>query len=563
MNWRYRFTLGTLVILFCFVIVRLLYWQVVKAAELTTLGKSQYGALITVSPKRGEILANDGFPLVANKVSYLVFANPKEIENKDEISKILGNDLQVDPASISAQLSLNRFWVPLYYNADFSIKAKIDQEKVNGIGYEEQYSRFYPEASMAAQLIGFLGKDELGQDKGYFGLEGYYDRLLKGKAGQSVEIHDAFGRPILAQATTQTGVQNGQTIKLSIDRAIQYDVESKLKDGVEKYGAKQGMAIIMDPKTGSILAMAVYPKFDPQTFWQYPPQTYINPIISDFYEPGSTFKSIVMASAIDAGVVTPDTKCDICSGPVSLGGFDIRTWDNNYFPNTSMTDVIIHSDNTGMVFVSKKMGLNRLYSYLNAFGIGHQTDIDLQGEAVPELRSVDQWRSIDVATASFGQGIDVTPIELLEAFSALANGGKRMQPHVVSQIQSDDGEVVTIPPREINQPISAETAQVITEILVDAVNKGEAQFARLHGYRIAGKTGTAQIPISGHYDPSKTVASFIGFAPADNPKFSMLVIYDEPSSSIYGSETAAPTFFTIAKDLLNYYNIPPSVPNDP
>src|SRR5581483_1779138 len=220
MNWRYRATLITLIAFFCLVTVRLFYWQVVKADELSRLGQEQYSALINIDPKRGEILTSDGFPIVANKVSYLVFANPKEIKNKDEASKLLADSLQIDVASVSAQLSLNRFWVPLYYNADFKTKAQVEKQKIDGVGFTEQYSRLYPEASMAAKVVGFVGKDEEGNNKGYFGLEGYYDRLLRGKAGEDIEIHDAFGRPILAEANTNTSVENGSNLKLSIDRAI-------------------------------------------------------------------------------------------------------------------------------------------------------------------------------------------------------------------------------------------------------------------------------------------------------------------------------------------------------
>ncbi|HVZ58555.1 MAG TPA: penicillin-binding transpeptidase domain-containing protein, partial [Patescibacteria group bacterium] len=206
--------------------------------------------------------------------------------------------------------------------------------------------------------------------------------------------------------------------------------------------------------------------------------------------------------------------------------------------------------------------LNRMFDYLNRYGIGQATNIDLQGEVTPYLRPKDQWYPIDLATSSFGQGISVTPIELLSAFASLANGGKRMEPHIVSSVETPEGQTITIPPKVVNQPISEETSKIITEILVNAVNNGEAKFARLPGYRIAGKTGTAQIPVAGHYDPTKTIASFIGYAPAEDPKFVMLVIYDKPTTSIYGAETAAPTFFKIAQRALTYFNIAPTEATD-
>jgi cell division protein FtsI/penicillin-binding protein 2 len=264
-----------------------------------------------------------------------------------------------------------------------------------------------------------------------------------------------------------------------------------------------------------------------------------------------------MSAALDRKLVKATTKCDKCSGPVSIGGYDIHTWNDKYFPNETMIDVIQHSDNTGMVFVAEKLGLDGMISSLNSFGIGDNTGIDLQGEVSAALKPKSQWYGVDLATTGFGQGISVTPIELLDAVAAIANDGKRMEPHIVEAVEDPNGSVVKIPPKVLDSPISPETAKVMTEIMVNAVNKGEASFARLKGYRVAGKTGTASIPIEGHYDPNQTIASFVGFAPADDPKFVMLVILNRPTSSIYGAETAAPIFFDISKSLFAYYGIPP------
>ncbi|MDE2026616.1 MAG: penicillin-binding protein 2, partial [Patescibacteria group bacterium] len=283
-----------------------------------------------------------------------------------------------------------------------------------------------------------------------------------------------------------------------------------------------------------------------------------NPFISDLYEPGSTMKPLVMAGAIDKGLLKPDSICPICNGPVQVGDYAIHTWDDKYFPNTTMEDVLKHSDNTGMVYVSEKMGLDRMLANFRSFGQTDTTGVDLQGEVASNMLDRKIWYPIDVATSAFGQGISITPMELLDGFSALANDGVRMQPRLVNKIITSDGETITIPPTELSRPISSRTAKMMTEMLVYTVNKGEASFARLKGYRIAGKTGTASIPVAGHYDPTKTIASFVGYAPADNPKFVMLVIFNRPSASIYGAETAAPIFFDIAQHILSYYNIPPT-----
>ncbi|MEK7551349.1 MAG: penicillin-binding protein 2, partial [Patescibacteria group bacterium] len=318
-----------------------------------------------------------------------------------------------------------------------------------------------------------------------------------------------------------------------------------------------GMVGIMDPKTGQIIALSAFPSFDPTTYYEFEPELYKNPFISDLYEPGSTFKPLVMSSALDAKLVTPTTKCDICAGPVAIGGYDIHTWNDKYQKNINMIETIQHSDNTGMVFVAKKLGLDGMLNFLSKFGIGDTTGIDLQGEVYAPLKEKNQWYEVDLATTGFGQGISITPIQLLTAIGAIANEGKRMEPHVVAAVENNEGKFIKIEPKVIETPISGQTAKVMAEIMVNAVNKGEASWARVKGYRIAGKTGTASIPIAGHYDPNQTIASFVGFAPSNDPKFVMIVIINRPTTSIYGAETAAPVFFDIARSLLNYYGIPP------
>ena len=560
MIWRYRLILFIFVGSFFLIITRLFYWQGVRAEELYFLGKTQYGYSMVVLPKRGEIRTADNYPIVANKPSYLVFAQPQNISKQDKkkIISLLPPILDADPASISASLSLNLLWAPLKGSIDVNIKKEIEKLELPGIGFEEVSTPFYPEASMAAHLIGFVGKNDLGEDKGNYGLEGYYERQLKGKAGKLVETKDALGRPILAKIDQESGAINGRSLILSIDRSIQFTVERALKKGIERYQATGGMVGVMDPKTGNILAMASSPSFDPREYEKYEEKLYKNPFISSVYEPGSTFKALVMASALDAKVIKPDTKCPICGGPITIGEYQIKTWNNKYMKDITMVETIAHSDNTGMVFVSQSLGLDKMLDYLDKFGIGNTTGIDLQGEVAPRLRDRNYWYPIDVATAGFGQGISVTPIQLLDGFASLANGGKRMEPHIVSAIETPDKKRIPIEPKVLGTPISETTAKVITEILVNAVDKGEAKWAKPKGYRIAGKTGTAQIPIAGHYDANKTIASFMGFAPADDPKFVMLVIVDRPTTSIYGSETAAPIFFDIARDLLTYFGIPPT-----
>lgn len=558
MKWRYPFIFITLVFFFVVVITRLFYWQVVKAEMLSEWAQSQYSGVVKVLPRRGEIKTSDGFPIATNKVSYLLYVNPTEVKDKNKTIQALSSLLDLSVASISAKFVPDRLWIKIKERIDPSKKEEIEKINLPGVGFEESYSRFYPEASIAAHLVGFVGQNESQQDRGSVGLEAFYDRFLRGKEGYAVELHDALGRPILSKRIDRVSGLEGGNLSLSVDRSVQFLAEQKLKLGIERYGALGGMVGIMDPNTGDIITMASAPSFSPQKYWEYDQNLYTNPFITNSYEPGSTLKPIIMASALDAGLITPQTKCNICGGPVTVGDYDLHTWNDKYYKDTNMIEVIQHSDNTGMVFVALKLGVDRMISYLKKFGIGEMTNIDLQGEIAPPLKARSAWYEADLATTGFGQGISITPIELLTAFSVLANEGKMMQPRVVTAFENANGEVLKVPTKVKGTPISGKTAKIMTEMLVNAVEKGEAQWTKLKGYRIAGKTGTASIPVKGHYDPNNTIVSFIGFAPVENPKFVMLVILEKPTTSIYAAETAAPIFFDIAADLLSYYGIPPS-----
>jgi cell division protein FtsI/penicillin-binding protein 2 len=312
----------------------------------------------------------------------------------------------------------------------------------------------------------------------------------------------------------------------------------------------------MDSQTGHILAMVSLPGYDPSRFTDYSPDLYKNPIVSEGYEPGSTFKTIVMSSALDAGVITPDTPCEICTGPQLINGEYIRSYDNKYYPNTSMRDVILHSDNIGMVFVSRRLGKTKMLDYIRKYGFGKLTGVDIQEESTPEIRPDSQWQDVDWATAAFGQGIAVTRLQMVTAVNAIANQGILLPPRIVTGIQSD-GVTKPVPVPPPSYVISPESAATMTNIMTYAVDNGEVRYYRVPGYSVAGKTGTAQVPIAGHYDPNVVIASFVGFAPADNPKFTMLVTLKNPQNNSWGSTTAAPIWFKIAGELFRYFQIPP------
>lgn len=554
------------IVFFLAILARLFYWQILQAEFLQAQAEGQHLVEAKVGALRGSIRYLDGSILASSNPSFRLFGLPKiipedkKLELAYTLAKVLTEDTQdevdTEAKDLLEQLSQPLYWVLLKKNISFNQKLKIEKLNLKGLGFEQTSTRFYPEGSSSAHVLGFVGSDAKGEDIGYFGLEGFYEGELKGVAGVFKVERDALGVPISIGQFQTDDVKNGKDLILNIDRTVQFIVEKILKGGLEKYGAKVASAVVMDPKTGAILALASFPNYDPAKFYNFP-NIYQNPIVADQYEPGSTFKVLVMSAAINEDVVKPETQCDICSGPIQLGGFSLRTWNNKYSPNTTMQDVIIHSDNTGMVFTGLKIGVDKFYEYLVNFGLGNLTGVDLQDESAPDLRPKEEWREIDLATSSFGQGIAVTPIQMVRAVAAIANGGYLMEPHVVKFIKDENG-TFQIHPKVIRQVIKESTAKIITEMMVKAASEGEAKWAKPKGFKIAGKTGTAQIPIAGHYDPEKTIASFVGFAPADDPKFVMLVRYDQPSTSPYGSETAAPTFFEIAKQLFNYYKIAPS-----
>lgn len=555
---RFSAILIIFLVLYAAVLARLFYFQVIFASPLAEAGKNQSTDSLPIEPIRGEIQMSDGFPIAANSISYLLYLNPKLLESTGQVTHQLSQELDVEEASVAAKIDEDLFWVKIAEGIDEKKKKEIESLNNKAIGFQMLDDRYYPESSMAAHLVGFVGKDENGFDKGYFGVEGYYNKQLAGRAGRLYAVKDALGNPVLSDIREEKKL-DGRNIKLSLDRTIQYFAENRLKNGIERFEAQGGTVIIMNPKTGKILAMASYPQFDPQTYEKFPEETYKNPAISSVYEPGSTFKVLVMASGLDAGVVRPTTKCTICDGPVQVGEYSIKTWNNKYYPNTTMTEVIEHSDNTGMVYVGRKLGLKRLTDYLKKFGINDVTGIDLQGETSGVVRPEEEWYEVDLATASFGQGISITPLQLVTAVGSIANDGILMQPQVVDEITTEDGETIKIEPKEKGRTVSKRSAKEMAMIMVSAVEKGDSKWVQLDGYKVAGKTGTAQIPVAGHYDPNQTIASFVGFFPAYDPEIVMLVLVDRPKSSIYGSETAAPVFFEIARDIVNYLNLPKDI----
>ena len=577
------------IILFIFSAVltgRLFYWQILKHEDFVVVAKTQIENTVFVGAKRGKILATDGSVLVANQKAYLMYALLPDISESKKESKKNEEDFYQDLATklaiplfrekiakvekisqaekdeirdgirdgIIAQLQQKGLiWVPLARKISESTRGEIKKLSIEGIGFEEDTKRFYPENDLAPSLLGFIGKDNQGNDKGYFGLEGFFDSKLRGRSGTLIQEVDAFGRPILAASPEGLGAQDGSDLLTTIDKTVQFTIDRKLKEGIKRYGAKSGAVIVLEPKTGSLLASSSFPTYSLDDPTNSKPQYYKNLGISAVFEPGSTFKSITFASALDSGSIKTDTICP-CKGPIKSGGYEVQTFDNKYYPNSTITDILQRSDNIGAAFAAQKMGTDTFLKYINDFGLGVASGIGLQGEENGIIKNKADWHEIDLINAGFGQGVSVTPLQLVNSLAAIANDGVLMKPFVVKKIINDRNEI-EFGPKKVRRVIKSSTATVMKQLLLAAVEGGEAKNLIPKGYRVGGKTGTAQIPIPGGYS-TKTVASFIGFGPVEEPKFAMIVVLFEPSASIFAAETAEPLFFEMIEELYPYWGIP-------
>jgi cell division protein FtsI/penicillin-binding protein 2 len=565
---REKFFVVSVLIALATILTRLFYWQVIQAKTLQAAAENQYQRSFTSSGSRGEIFTSDNYPLVTNEPIYRLFAQPHLLKvNPNLVSESLAQIIsEQEMASVSAQQSTkldiiekltkpNAKWVSLHSAINKDSKEKIEALKIFGLGFDLYERRAYPEASMAAHITGFVGKDDLGLDIGYFGIEGALEKELQSRSNTTTVITDALGIQLLGSGLTQN-TPNGRAVVTTIRRDVQFVIEEYLRDGIEKYGAKSGEIIVMDPTTGKILGLAAFPTYNQESFYEFPPEQYKNPSIADLYEPGSTFKILTVASGIDSGVITPETTCTKCSGPRVFGKYTIKTWNDVYNPGITIEEGLAKSDNTAMIFVAELLGSSKFSEYLQKFQIGRQLNIDLQEDVnTPFTEKLGQ---VELATTSFGQGVVVNSLQLLRAVSAIANQGEIMRPMIVEKVIDPlSGEELLTPIVSESQVISPQTAQTVTKMMITAAQAGEAQWTASKTHTIAGKTGTSQVAAGGSYDENKTIASYIGFVPPDKPKFIMLVKLVEPTSSPWAAETAAPLWYDVANKLFLLFNIPP------
>lgn len=555
------------------IIGRLGIVQVMKHGYYVALAQDQHEVVQNLTARRGEIYfqeygSNDLFPAAVNQRLYLLYAVPKQVTEDERVIKQLSEILKItddaEKEKFRAKLAKkNDVYEPLLKKITDEQKQEIDKLHIIGLYFSEEDGRLYPEGSLAAQVVGFVGSDEKGDRIGRYGIEGYYNDKLEGKDGLLKAETDTAGRWISVANREVKKANDGENLVLTIDRVVQYKAEERLKKAITDYEADRGTVIVMNPKTGAIIAMATAPTFDPNNYSKVENYSvYSNLAINGTYEPGSVFKPFNMAAAIDSEVVSPETTYED-TGLVKVGKFTINNALRKAYGIQTMTQALEKSLNVGMVFVMNKLGLDRAYDYVTKFGFRTLTGIDLEQESEGKIRDKEKMKPIDLATMGFGQGIDVTPIQVLSAFSSIANDGKVMKPYVVDRTIQPDGQVKKTESELVQQAISPRTASKISAMLVSVVEKGNN--AKIKGYRVGGKTGTAQVANKGKvgYDPNQRIASFVGFAPLEDPKFTILVRLDNPKKAggaeVWGETTAAPVFHDIAKFLLTYYQVPPSV----
>lgn len=560
---RINFLFFVLIFIGAVIIIRLYSLQVLSYSSYKALSENQHSVFKSLVPSRGEIFLRDKdglYSVAVNRETRLAFAVPKEIENLDEATDFVSSTLGMDRDEVRAKMDRpNDMYEVLKHRLSEEEIAAIEERKISGIRMADESYRYYPAGELAANVVGFVGwsGDQFG---GKYGIERRFEDEMRGKEGKIFQNKDASGRWITIGDRLLEPAEDGKDIVLTIDHIVQFETEKILKGAVEKYEADSGTIVVMEPETGKILAMANYPTFDPNEYAKVEDMSaFRNLAVNDAYESGSVFKTFTLAAALDSGKITPDTTYTD-TGVVHEAGFSIQNSDYKAYGLQTMTQVLEYSLNTGVIFAEKLIGNKNFQDYVKRFGFGDITGIDLFGETPGKINNLDNLKSdIQFFTASFGQGITVTPIQLAVAYSAIANGGKILKPQIVEK-EIGVGKEEVFDPQEIRRAISPKAALDTVGMLVNVVKNGHGKLAAVPGYLVGGKTGTAQVASQEKkgYEEGKNIGSFAGLAPADNPKFVVVVRMDNPKAVEWAESSAAPTFGEVMKFLLEYYNIEPT-----
>ena len=550
---RRYFLLLVLLAGFGVILFRLVNLQVLQAAELTARADRQHQKSVLLEGARGTVTDRHGKVLAMNVEVPSIFGVPTSLDNPGNAARSLSPVLRLRRDEIEKKLRQDKHFVWLARKVEPEQGRRLEQLSIDGIGMVMEGRRFYPKGPLLAHVLGFVGMDGIGLE----GLERRYESQLHGEKRLTILQRDALGRTVFPKGLREQAPSAGHTLTLTIDEVIQYIAEKELEEAVDHARAKSGAIIVMEPQSGAILAMAVSPRFDPNAVATLTADRWRNRALTDTYEPGSTMKVVVAAAALEERVMMPGSMLFGENGRMTVANTTIH--DHEKLGWMTFAQMIQKSSNIGAAKTGMLLGEQRLYRYLQAFGFGQRTDIDLPGEVGGLLKSPREWGRRSLASISMGQEVGVTPLQMLSAVAAIANDGVLMRPHVVSDVRDQKGQPVKeILPHVRRRVVSPATARTLTTILEGVVTSGTGTKAAIPGFRVAGKTGTAQKvdPRTGAYSSALSIGSFVGFVPADSPRLAMIVVIDEPQGEAWGGVVAAPVFRRVGEQALTYMGVP-------
>jgi cell division protein FtsI/penicillin-binding protein 2 len=549
-NRRIGLLAAAFLVLLAATLAKAVWIQVVKGPEYAAMALRQHRETVVVPAARGTIVDRTGEPLALGRLATTIYANPRQIDQARDLTLAAGKYLGSDPAVLYPTLvDRSRGFVFVARKADPRKAEKLEKLGYAGLGFYPEELRYYPQGPVAAQILGYAGLD----NKGLEGLERSLEGTLAGRPGSQTIVKDPFGRALdVVETKAETP---GKNVRLTIDRQIQANAEEVLHATVRRWGASSATAVVMDPQTGAILAMATAPRFNANRFATTRADRRRNRAVTDTYEPGSTFKLVTVAAGLQEGIVNPRSSF-LLPPTLKVADRTIRESHSRGTERLNVRQIVEYSSNIGTITIAQRLGQGRLASWIDRFGFGKSTGIDFPGESAGFALPVDQWSGSTIGTVPIGHGIAVTPIQMARAYSVIANGGTLVRPHLIDRI---DGTNVST--RKVRRVVSRDVAEQMLSMLRGVVVEGTGTEAAIPGYTVAGKTGTAaKIDPNGRYSTSRYVASFVGLVPASKPKLVVMVMVDEPRGGFYGGVVAAPAFREIARFNLQYLEIPQDAP---
>lgn len=542
------------------VVFRLMQVQLLRHDHYVARAQKQQESTLAMNPVRGSILDAKGRVLAESIAAESIYADPQAIENRRAVAKALAGvkGIGLNAREIEAKLRGDGSFAWIARQLPLEVTAEVRKLKLPGVYFLEAHRRSYPRATLAANVIGYVGLD----GDGLGGIEHSFDQHVRGTPGKVTLLRDARRGAYLVGGDGANRPRDGHHVVLTIDSVVQFIAERSLESAVKRYKATGGSVLVMDPRDGSILAMASYPTFDPNHFRDFSAIAWRNRNIHDTYEPGSTFKIVTAAAGLEEHIVTPSQMIDCGNGTITIANITISEHDGKRYGMQSFEDVIVNSSNVGSARVGLALGDQRFYSWIRRFGFGQRVGIPLPGEESGLLRRSEKWTQVSPASISIGQEIGVTPLQITRAVASVATGGMLIEPHIVKRIIDDEGKTVWEPPHAApTRVMSEKTAAVLNEILKNVVSRGTGDKAAIAEHVVAGKTGTAQKAGRGGYSSSRFVGSFAGYVPADQPRLVILAVIDEPWPVHYGGTVAAPVFREVAEATLRYLGVAPSIPS--